>query len=86
MAKQREHKGARCMADMVRHRSSRYPQCTYDAVFHLEWVANGSGLPNMGTTWTSYACAHHVAQIIRHALAWKDIVSPVKVKGMPDDT
>lgn len=70
------------MGEYVQHRNPKYPQCTNDATFRLEWLwVNGPGEP--GKEWYSFACPHHLSQITRWALAQKGVTGPIRVENMP---
>lgn len=70
----------RCRGEYVRYHSPKYPNCTADATFRLDWQwANGPGKPK---GWYSFACPHHLAQVVRWALAQKGVAGPISVKNM----
>lgn len=71
----------RCRGEYVKHRSPTYPNCTADATFRLDWKWAQSGV--RAESWYSFACPHHLSQVIRWVLSQEGVTSPVTVKNYP---
>jgi hypothetical protein len=69
----------KCLGEYPKRGHGLYRACTNKPAFYLEWTTNKGGVPNNGTTFESWACAHHLAQIVREAIGYPGLVGAVKV-------